>query len=299
MSRNCISSWKLAMAFPAIAGVVAILIPSSGEACRCLPKPPPREALDKAVAVFLGQARSVKGSIRRTYAFGVRRYWKGDVGRNAEVTTAASSAACGVSFRIGESYLVYASKAATGRGFATSICTRTRPESAAQEDLRVLGKGKTPTGAPDRSVAGRWTAKRKWVVELQFDAQGTFEKSDLVSPCPPNARCIWSGVVVNRGTYEVHGADLRLSYKSTDGKMGVTTPRALRIERGALVERLPDGTFLKYQRSDSTGTGGGAACGRTVCPAGQVCCNASCGICTPPGGACIQMACSPATPSIQ
>jgi len=27
------------------------------------------------------------------------------------------------------------------------------------------------------------------------------------------------------------------------------------------------------------------------CPAGQVCCNASCGICTPPGFACIQIAC--------
>lgn len=32
-------------------------------------------------------------------------------------------------------------------------------------------------------------------------------------------------------------------------------------------------------------------CGNTVCPAGQTCCNASCGICAPPGGACIQIAC--------
>lgn len=32
-------------------------------------------------------------------------------------------------------------------------------------------------------------------------------------------------------------------------------------------------------------------CGKTVCPAGQVCCNLSCGICTPPGWACIQIAC--------
>jgi len=32
-------------------------------------------------------------------------------------------------------------------------------------------------------------------------------------------------------------------------------------------------------------------CGDATCPAGQVCCNASCGICTPPGGACIQIAC--------
>ncbi|MGH2614461.1 MAG: hypothetical protein ACRDJC_04430 [Thermomicrobiales bacterium] len=32
-------------------------------------------------------------------------------------------------------------------------------------------------------------------------------------------------------------------------------------------------------------------CGRTTCPPGQVCCNASCGICTDPGMACIMIAC--------
>jgi hypothetical protein len=35
----------------------------------------------------------------------------------------------------------------------------------------------------------------------------------------------------------------------------------------------------------------GEACGSTICPSGQVCCNASCGICTEPGGVCIQLAC--------
>jgi hypothetical protein len=32
-------------------------------------------------------------------------------------------------------------------------------------------------------------------------------------------------------------------------------------------------------------------CGKTTCPSGMVCCNSSCGICTPPDGACIQLAC--------
>lgn len=36
---------------------------------------------------------------------------------------------------------------------------------------------------------------------------------------------------------------------------------------------------------------GGDRCGDVTCGAGQVCCNASCGICTPPDGACIQIAC--------
>jgi len=36
----------------------------------------------------------------------------------------------------------------------------------------------------------------------------------------------------------------------------------------------------------------GVACGANTCGAGQVCCNASCGICTDPGMACIQIACN-------
>jgi hypothetical protein len=39
-----------------------------------------------------------------------------------------------------------------------------------------------------------------------------------------------------------------------------------------------------------------SACGNVTCAAGEVCCNASCGICTPPGGACIQIACDNRTP---
>src|SRR5262245_50613762 len=37
----------------------------------------------------------------------------------------------------------------------------------------------------------------------------------------------------------------------------------------------------------------GVACGSATCAAGEVCCNESCGICTPPDGACIEIACDP------
>ncbi|HVH41471.1 MAG TPA: hypothetical protein VM925_03980 [Labilithrix sp.] len=35
----------------------------------------------------------------------------------------------------------------------------------------------------------------------------------------------------------------------------------------------------------------GVPCGRATCEPGMVCCNASCGICTPPDGMCTQQAC--------
>jgi hypothetical protein len=40
------------------------------------------------------------------------------------------------------------------------------------------------------------------------------------------------------------------------------------------------------------GAGNGVACGKARCAAGDVCCNASCGICTPPGGVCTQQVCT-------
>ena len=39
---------------------------------------------------------------------------------------------------------------------------------------------------------------------------------------------------------------------------------------------------------------GGVQCGPTTCASSDVCCNESCGICTPPGGFCTQGLCSAA-----
>ncbi|EEH44722.2 uncharacterized protein PADG_01011 [Paracoccidioides brasiliensis Pb18] len=39
-------------------------------------------------------------------------------------------------------------------------------------------------------------------------------------------------------------------------------------------------------------------CGTNTCNNGDVCCNESCGICTPPGGLCTQQACKPPTDSV-
>lgn len=37
-------------------------------------------------------------------------------------------------------------------------------------------------------------------------------------------------------------------------------------------------------------------CGKVQCPAGEVCCNPSCGICAPPQGMCTQQFCDEASP---
>lgn len=40
----------------------------------------------------------------------------------------------------------------------------------------------------------------------------------------------------------------------------------------------------------------GRPCGPSVCGPGEVCCNESCGICTPPGGSCIEIYCTAGKP---
>lgn len=61
-------------------------------------------------------------------------------------------------------------------------------------------------------------------------------------------------------------------------------PVSVTVEAKAPAEAAPPPT---------TASSAGVPCGEVTCTAGQVCCNASCGICTPPDGACIQLACAP------
>lgn len=53
-----------------------------------------------------------------------------------------------------------------------------------------------------------------------------------------------------------------------------------------------DGGDVECVPFDAGAPGEGEACGDTVCGEGMVCCNDSCGICTPPDGACIQIECT-------
>ncbi|KAH6679986.1 hypothetical protein F5X68DRAFT_234502 [Plectosphaerella plurivora] len=57
-------------------------------------------------------------------------------------------------------------------------------------------------------------------------------------------------------------------------------------------EPIPEPTSASVSTSLPTIPGpGGVQCGKNVCDAGQICCNPSCGICTPPDGACIMIFC--------
>ncbi|MCC2671936.1 MAG: hypothetical protein K0Q72_4407 [Armatimonadetes bacterium] len=111
-------------------------------ACSCLPPPPPKEALQKAAAVFVGKVVEIETDEKartRKVTLAVSRRWKGKPEKRATVRTAMDSATCGYGFQQDKEYLVYTYSQEQKPEQWTNICTRTKPLSAAKEDLNELG----------------------------------------------------------------------------------------------------------------------------------------------------------------
>lgn len=120
---------------------------SNARACSCV-QVSPAQARDEHAAVFEGRVLQIFApapgdpSGRRSVVFEVVQQWKGIESERATVSTAASSAACGVAFEADTSWLVYADDGPDG--LVTGLCSRTRRIEDAEEDLAALGAGVVP-----------------------------------------------------------------------------------------------------------------------------------------------------------
>jgi hypothetical protein len=130
------------------------LWPAQAQACSCVGAPSPQEAADAATAVFEGKVLGMtedkpEGSYfpYHVYEFEVARHWKGQELERQKVRTMSNSAACGRSFTVGETYLVYA-RESEGQ-LSDNLCSRTRPIAEADEDIAFLGgAGNEPEPPP-------------------------------------------------------------------------------------------------------------------------------------------------------
>jgi hypothetical protein len=113
-------------------------------ACSCMEMDVPT-AVERADAVFEGRVvEIVRGDpsqpVRVTLE--VVQQWKGVDHERVVVETAADSAACGVAFEEGTSWLVYAQRA--GDVLRADLCSRTKRIEDAGEDRAQLGAGVVP-----------------------------------------------------------------------------------------------------------------------------------------------------------
>lgn len=174
-----------------LAAAALVALEGDARACSCVtPKPLPLDAKRKADAVFEGRAygQTILGSTTR-YSFDVDRYWKGDLPERIEIETRTQSAACGRTYELGRSYVIYARKD-KGR-WTDGLCSRTRPTVAAAQDLSMLGEGVVPNqDEPD-------------VVE-SFSPEGDEPleppRIDVPSATPPATAPSKRGCAIDRGT---------------------------------------------------------------------------------------------------
>jgi hypothetical protein len=137
------------LCFVVMAVLVILVSWSSAFSCTCISNGPPCQAYGNTAVVFVGTPIEVKTTTRenagvesrypqRLFTFRIEEHFRGLDAAQVEIRTGMGGGDCGYDFKVGERYLVYASFNAANGLFATSICTRTRPVSAAGEDLEYI-----------------------------------------------------------------------------------------------------------------------------------------------------------------
>jgi hypothetical protein len=136
--------------------LAALIVTPSVEAlaCPCKGVPSPADDFRDAQAVFLGKVLWTQYEDGETIAgagFRVETSWKGTDADEVKVNTLNNT--CGIKFREGESYVVYA------RSFSgdllTNACSRTAPVIEASEQMTDLrGRATLPLAPTDGGKSG-------------------------------------------------------------------------------------------------------------------------------------------------
>ncbi|MBP2241515.1 hypothetical protein J2Z40_002078 [Cytobacillus eiseniae] len=157
--------------------------PTYTSACSCAELPSVEEELERSKAVFSGKVVSVrekgygKGHAPKSVLFEVSNTWKGVQQSQIIITTGLGGGDCGIDFKVGEEYLVYANESTMyGKSSLVSIiCDRTNKISLLQEDLAILGDGQPPMEQVDLSREHSGSSFYSWIlVIIAISAVGIF-----------------------------------------------------------------------------------------------------------------------------
>jgi hypothetical protein len=93
------------------------------------------------------------------------------------------------------------------------------------------------TGETGTRFVATWTSaecgERTYERRITLNPDFSFVGEDLVSPCPPDAACIWSGIVTWSGSWAMEGPALKLTETSAiPDDQGMDRPTELKHNRG-------------------------------------------------------------------
>ena len=141
-----------------------VVTPSTSYACSCV-NLTPTEQFEKAESVFVGTVKDIKNrhggffptnhpmSYSDANVFEVEKSWKGNPPSQLIVYDNGHEESCGVDFKVGESYLVYAKIDTEKKDILlTSFCDGTTEASKATEVLTQLGAGTKPSVITEISI---------------------------------------------------------------------------------------------------------------------------------------------------
>jgi len=211
--------------------VAALLSARPAYACTCAGGGAPCQAFFDAPAVFVGKVVSIeeRPGFRRRVHLVVGEAFRGVTSQETDIDTGSGGGDCGYSFKVGESYVVYAYPQKDVQALSTSICTRTRPLSDAHDDL-------TFARAAASAAAGGGVIS------------GTVRNRDLRPANPSRQEIPFApvrGVAVRVECGDVvHAAetDARGRFEITGLPVGTCLPRVT----------APDSTYIVFQPSDVT-----------------------------------------------
>ena len=155
--------------------VVALLAPRPALACSCA-RGTDQRSFASSVLVFTGVARAVvdpregeelaSTGDELTWTFGVERVHKGTAAEDVAVVSARGGSTCGVEFRVGQRYQVFASEGDPPR---TSICSGTRLLAAGVEPYEPAPPTALIVGAVLGALALIWSFRRVRELRLPID----------------------------------------------------------------------------------------------------------------------------------
>lgn len=130
---------------------------------------------------------------------------------------------------------------------ASETSTATRPPEAAPSSPG--SPPATPSG--NRTLVGLWASPRcgdrGYERTLELQEGGHFVAHDRVSPCPPGAQCVWSGIVTRGGTWSVVGPSLLLTVEK-DGKGPKTSALPAKLDVAGEAPSEGPGDGCSYTR---------------------------------------------------